>query len=289
MTKQILKLLRIKHYIKNLTVFVPLIFSMNFTNIEFAIRAALMFLSFCAIASAVYIINDILDKDSDKTHPIKSLRPIASGFVSVRQAYGLIILLTALSLFVSFNLNFTSALMVICYLLLNIIYSLFLKNIAITDVSCIAIGFILRILCGCFVICVIPSPLVILMTFFLSMFFSFSKRKLELKLINDEKLRRKVLKGFTPELLNQFVSICAVLSIAFYITYTLDEATITRIGNPYLYLSTIPLTLIIFRLLFITETVNDADDPLTLIEDDSTVKILFAIFVIFVIILIFYP
>ena len=159
--------------------------------------------------------------------------------------------------------------------------------IPIIDVVCIALGFILRILVGCGVILVIPSPLVILLTFFTSMFFTFSKRKLEYNLIRDKKGCRKSIKEYTEPLLNQFVTINAVLSIAFYFTYMLDPSTIQRTGTEYLYITVIPFSIVVFRLLFKTYTCSDNDDPAEFIYKDKMLKVLMLLYLIILLIVLF--
>ena len=169
--------------------------------------------------------------------------------------------------------------MILSYLILNIFYSLKLKQIVLIDVVCIALGFILRILIGCFAISVIPSPLVILLTFFASMFFTFSKRKLEIQQLKDASKCRASLKEMDENLANQFVIINAVLAIAFYFTYVLDIQTIQRAGSEFLYITVLPFTLIVFRLLFLLNKAK-SDDPIIFFEKDITLKFLFTLYII---------
>lgn len=270
----ILKLFKVNHYIKNIVVFIPLIFSYNFTNLKSIKLSISAFCCFCLIASAVYVFNDILDVEKDKKHPLKKNRPIASGAISVPFAWNLFFLISAISLLCSFLVNKFVFLTILIYLLLNIWYSIQLKFLPIIDVICIAFGFILRIIAGCGAILVVPSPLVILLTFFSSMFFTFSKRKLEYGLFLDKTNCRKSINEYNEALLNQFVTINAVLSIAFYFTYMLDNTTIQKAGTEYLYITTIPFTMIIFRLLLNTYTCTSTDDPANFIYKDKTLKIL---------------
>lgn len=278
--QSIITLLKLKHHIKNIVIFIPLIFSLKFLDINSLIFAFVAFISFSLIASSIYILNDILDVENDKLHPIKKNRPIASGKISMLFAWRLFIVITILSFFVSLLVNKFVFLSIIIYLLLNIWYSLQLKFLPIIDVVCIALGFILRILAGCGAILVIPSPLVILLTFFTSMFFTFSKRKLEYMLIKDKSSCRKSIKEYTESLLNQFVTINAVLSISFYFTYMLDPVTIKRVGNEFLYVTVIPFSIIIFRLLFKIYTCSNNDDPAEIIYKDKTLKVLIFIYLL---------
>ncbi len=284
MFNAIIKCLKIKHYVKNLVIFIPLFFSLKFLSVKAILLSVGAFIAFCFIASAVYVFNDILDVNNDKFHPIKKNRPIASGMVSILHACVLFVILMLCSFLISLYINKYVLLAVILYLLLNVWYSVQLKFIPIIDVVCIAFGFILRILAGCGVILVIPSPLVILLTFFTSMFFTFSKRKLEYKLIKDKSACRKSIKEYNEPLLNQFVTINAVLSIAFYFTYMLDPSTIQRAGTEYLYITVIPFSIVIFRLLFKIYTCSDNDDPAEFIYKDKMIKISMLLYLIILLI-----
>lgn len=285
--KSIINLLKIKHYVKNIVVFIPLVFSLKFLELNATLEAIIAFIAFDLIASAVYIFNDILDIENDKLHPVKKFRPIASGEISIPLAWILFVLFVIASFVVAFAVNKLVFLSIFLYLILNIWYSLQLKSLPIIDAVGIALGFILRILAGCSAILVVPSPLVILLTFFTSMFFTFSKRKLEYKLLDDKGLCRKSIKGYNETLLNQFVMTNAVLSIAFYITYMLDSTTIQRTGTEYLYITVIPFTIIIYRLLFKIYTANDNDDPAEFFYHDKTLKILIFTYLIILFIVLY--
>ena len=280
MIRNILKMMKINHYIKNLVVFVPLIFSLNFADLKLFLCTLLMSIAFCFISSVVYIMNDLFDKEVDKNHPIKSKRPIASGCVSTNTAFFVLLLLFILSTTISYFINLKCLIIVLAYLLLNLAYSLFLKRVVLIDAACIALGFILRIVAGCFAIKVLPSPLVILMTFFVSQFFTFTKRKLEISLLGDVSNTRESIKELDISTANQFILINAILSISFYITYVLDAATIERAGTEYLYLTVMPFTLIIFRLYLLANSMKISDDPIIYLKKDKTIKYLFVLYLL---------
>lgn len=268
--KAILKLLKINHYIKNLIVFFPLLLSRNILDFDSCVKSLIIFIAFCFISSAVYVLNDIIDIQYDKNHPVKCNRPIASGRISKAFAILILIMLLTASLFVVNILNNLCFIAIVSYFVLNIFYSFFLKKFVLIDASCIAIGFILRIVGGCFAIGILPSPLVILMTFFVSNFFTYTKRYLELQFSKYD--TRKSLKEFNIAIANQFRLINAILSISFYITYVLDKTTIQRAGSEYLYLTVILFTLIIYRLFLLTSSATISDDPIVYIEQDKTIK-----------------
>ena len=282
MLKNILQTLKINHYIKNLIIAIPLFFSMNYANVYLYKICIEMFISFCLISSAVYIFNDLADIEKDSKHPVKSKRPIASGKISKRAAIIMFFILFIAGIYAACRVNILCTVMVGLYLILNVLYSILLKSFVLIDIACIALGFILRIVAGCFAIYVLPSPFVILMTFFGSMFFTFTKRKLELLMLGKENCRTSI-NGLDVELISQFIFASAILCIAFYFTYTIDIVTINRAGTQYLYITTIPLTLIMFRLLCLTNSSYTGYDPIVFLKDK--ILIYFAIFYIFTFIL----
>ena len=267
--ENLIKILKINHYIKNLVVFVPLILSLSFVDVKQTIFTIVIFVASCLMSSCVYIVNDIIDLESDKKHPIKCKRPLASGRVSIKLALVIFFILFIFSILCSIQININCTIVVLLYFVLNIFYSFYLKKLPLIDASCIALGFILRILAGCCAISALPSALVILMTFFISNFFTFAKRKLEIETNAD---KRSSLKDIDLNTIKQFVLINAVLSVSFYITYVLDDSTIERVGTNYLYLTVIPFTLIIYRLFLLINTTKIADDPIIYIEQDKTLK-----------------
>ncbi len=284
MFKEILKTIRINHYIKNLIIFVPLVFSMLVKEPNSCVRAAIMFAAFCLISSVVYIFNDLIDIRKDRLHPIKCNRPIASGKVTPALAISLLVIMLCGGLILAGSLNKLCLLIIISYILLNILYTLKLKTLALVDVLCIALGFILRILSGCAAINVIPSPLVILLTFFLSMFFTFSKRTLESAMLTDNTCRQSI-KGFDNGLLKHFVIINAILTITFYFNYMLDPITIEKTGSQFLYVTTIPFTILMFRLIYLIFNSKEIDDPVHFIYRDKVIQSFIAIYLITLIII----
>lgn len=278
MFKEILKTIRINHYIKNLIIFVPLVFSTLIKAPDACARAAIMFAAFCLISSVVYIFNDLADIQKDRLHPIKRNRPIASGKISPALALTILVILLCSGLILAGSLNKLCLLIIISYILLNILYTLKLKTLALVDVLCIALGFILRILSGCAAISVIPSPLVILLTFFLSMFFTFSKRTLESAMLTDN--CRQSIKGLDNTLLKHFVIINAILTITFYFNYMLDPVTIEKTGSQFLYVTTIPFTILMFRLIYLIFNSKEIDDPVHFIYKDKVIKSFIVIYLI---------
>lgn len=278
----IINLLKIKYYIKNLVVFIPLLCSLNLINTQKLINSFSIFTAFCLISSTVYILNDLIDIEEDKKHPIKKNRLIASEKITKKSALLVLIILLLLSLIISYKINIYCLLSVLSYFILNIFYSIYLKHVTFIDIACISIGFIIRIFSGGFAISMAPSVLIILMTFFISNFFTLAKRKLEMNLLDSVSAKlsiRSSLKSLKMETINQFILINSVLSISLYITYVFINSNLQ-----YLYLTIIPFTLVIYRLFTLVNS-NFLDDNPIIFLKDKTLKYLFFFYIIIYIII----
>lgn len=200
--KNILKLMRIKHYLKNGLIFLPLIFNSQLFEIKPLLMTFYGFISFCLISSAVYVINDIKDVEKDRMHKIKKNRPIASGAISIKEAILLFIVLTISSLCINIFIikEFSSILLISLYLILNIMYSLGLKNIPIIDVVILVSGFVIRVIYGASITSIEISKWLYLTVMSGSFFMGFGKRRNEIiKQGNDS---RAVLKYYTKDYLD---------------------------------------------------------------------------------------
>ncbi len=221
--KSYVKLLRIKHYIKNLLVFLPLVFSKQFFQVPLLLSALLAFLAFSFMASGIYIVNDIRDVNKDRHHPTKCKRPIASGEVKVGGA----VVLAVLMFVVSFGVNFFAAknsafswCMLTIYLVLNVLYSFGLKKIPILDVAILASGFLIRLLYGSAVTGIELSNWFYLTAIAACFYLGFGKRRNEFNIESTEK--REVLKRYTYNFLNTNMNMCMTLALVFYALWTLD-------------------------------------------------------------------
>jgi len=236
--KTFISLLRPSHWIKNVLIFVPIIFAKEYNLLSFD-HAVIAWVAFSLIASSVYIINDIFDKKADQLHPDKKKRVIASGKVPVPLAIIIAAVLVGASLTISWYVH--ALLLVAIYFVLNLLYSLVLKRVLILDVMIIAIGFVLRILVGTVAIHVTVSHWILICTFFVSLFLGFGKRKNEnLVLMNESKGHRKVLEYYTESFLNQLLGISAAITILAYALYTIDPQTIAHFGTDNL-IYTVPI------------------------------------------------
>lgn len=245
----VIKLLRVQHWVKNLFIFVPLIFALKFTEYSLVIKSIVAFLSFSFASSFVYVINDIFDRDKDKTHPKKKNRPIASGAISIRQGIVLSIMVLVFSVLLGLNLNISTTVVVISYLIMNIFYSAILKNIVLIDIFTIAIGFVFRVVAGALAINVEISTWVLLTTFFISLFLGFGKRRCELNLVNDGKDYRPVLDEYSIQLLDYMIVVSLTLTIVAYSLYVVDPDIVSKFKTDKL-MYTIPIVVYgVFRYL----------------------------------------
>ena len=207
--KHYFRLLRPSQWIKNVFVFAPLVFSKHLFDPLVFFAAFKGFIAFSIVSSAVYVFNDIFDKDADAAHPVKKNRPIASGAVSVQAALILSLVLLSLASVVCLSLPSGFQIVIVSYLILQFLYSLGLKKIVILDVFIIAAGFMLRVLAGAAVIDVAISHWIILCTMFLSLFVALSKRRGEIMLFKqaDATPERKVLEQYDVHFLDNTIMI----------------------------------------------------------------------------------
>lgn len=247
-----IKILRPKQWTKNLFVFAGIIFALKFFEIALLLKVIYAFIVFCSLSSAVYIINDIKDRESDRKHPQKRFRPIASGEISIPLALGLAIVLLAGSFLAAFYLSFPFTLVALTYFVLMILYTYLLRDLVILDVFSIAAGFVLRAVAGVVVISVELSPWLIICTILLSLFIALGKRRHELVTLADTAVEhRKILDEYNPQLLDQLISAVAGSTVIAYALYTLWPETIAKFGTPNLVYS-VPFVLYgIFRYLYL--------------------------------------
>lgn len=245
----VVKLIRVQHWIKNLFIFVPLIFALKFTELDLIIKSIIAFFSFSLASSFVYIVNDIVDKEKDQTHPKKKFRPIANERITIPNAIILSVFVIILALGLGILLNVPTFSVVLAYLIMNIFYSFILKNVVLIDVFTIAMGFVLRVVAGAVAINVEISNWVLLTTFFISLFLGFGKRRCELDLANDGKDYRPVLDHYSIQLLDYMIVVSLTLTIIAYSLYVVDPEIILKFKTDKL-MYTIPIVVYgVFRYL----------------------------------------
>lgn len=284
-----LKLIRVKHWLKNILVFLPAFFSTGITNKNNLLLCFIAFLIFSFTSSIVYVLNDINDVEKDRNHPIKKNRPLASGKVSIRGAIITIILLVLIDALLMnwfyFKTNIHATYIIpIVYVLLNILYSKYLKNIPIIDVVILVSGFVLRVMYGGAVINVEVSKYLYLMIIFGAFFLGFGKRRNEI-LKNGDKSRR-VLHLYNKEFLDKNMYVTFALTIVAYTLWCVDPTTIDHIGNDYLFW-TIPLLMVILQLYSLNIEGNSHGDPIEVILSDKTLLLTGSIYLIVMVIILY--
>jgi len=262
MIKETIKLMRIKHYIKNLLIFFPLLFSGLYSDIDSVFLCILGFVLFCIVSSIVYVINDIKDIEKDKKHEVKKNRPLAKGSLSVKYAIGLIFCLSVLyilisSYFLVSNIDKLAILLPIIYMVINYFYSAGLKNIVLVDVFIIVIGFLIRLFFGaCLIECDVSNWLY-LTVMSGAFFLGFGKRRNEILKSKDD--TRKVLKDYNKDFLDKNMYVSLTLTVVFYSMWSTDSSVIEKINSNGL-IWTVPLLLwILFQYSLIIEKDSHGD------------------------------
>ena len=287
--RKYLKIIRVKHWLKNILIFLPIFFSINILNLNYLKISFLAFIIFCLSSSIVYIINDIKDIEKDKNHPIKKYRPLASGKVTKNKAFIILIVLIIINLllmtYLYININSVLVYLIpIIYIIINIMYSFILKDIPIIDVGVIVLGFVLRVMYGGITTNIEVSKYLYLMIIFGAFFLAFGKRRNEI-LKNGSKSRRS-LNIYNKEFLDKNMYVMLGLAIVSYTLWCVDKDTITRVGNDYLFW-TIPLVMIILQLYSLNIEGNSHGDPIEVFLSDKKLIVMSIIYTIVMTILIY--
>ena len=257
----LLRSMRPRQWMKNVLIFVPLVFDQQLDNMV-AFRTTLAgFVLLCLVASAVYLINDLTDLEADRRHPEKKKRPLASGELPVPVAILAIAILLLTALPLAYSLSPGFAVVLLTYLLLNLAYSRWLKHIAIIDVLVLASFYLLRVVAGLTLIQVARfSPWLYVVTTLGALYIGFGKRRAEISLLADEASNhRRVLDGYTIPLLDQFITIVSATTIVAYSLYTFSAP---NLPENHAMMLTIPFAIYgIFRYLYIVQTKQGGGAP----------------------------
>lgn len=273
--RNLFKLLKANHWIKNLYLFAPLFFSGHFSGADVLTPVLAGLLYFCFASSLIYIINDLIDAEKDRLHPVKRFRPIASGAISKKTALIVLALLIAMLAASAVFFKPTFILIVCIYIVLNIIYTLWLKNVAIIDVSIISTGFVLRVLAGGVLAGVAVSHWLVIMIYLLSMFLALAKRRDDLVLINtnvtDASVRKSV-KGYNLEFMQAALVIMATVMIVCYIMYITSAEVKERLHFEYAYFNSFFVIAGVMKYLQIIFIQNKAGSPVKIILSDIFIQ-----------------
>jgi len=247
-----IRLIRPQQWIKNAFVLTPLLFSGKSLDLTADLRAGLAFISFCFLASAVYAWNDILDREGDRQHPTKRMRPVAAGRIGVSAAAWSGVILAAVGLAGCALLGQPVLVVAVAYLGLNVLYSFRLKHVVVLDVFCVAGFFVLRLLAGARAVAVVPSIWLLLCGGLLALYLGFAKRRHEIVLLGSgSSQHRTVLADYSPAFLDQMSGVLLSVTIVAYIMYTLSPEKLAEIGSYRLTYSAGFVLYGVFRYLFL--------------------------------------
>ena len=270
----VIRLLRIKDWVKNLFLFIPTFFAgniFNFHDLGLTLGGAF---AFSLVASGIYIMNDYQDRHLDRLHPRKKKRPIASGEVSEKTAKILMVLLPLVGIVLAFLINLYFLYILIIYVLLNIGYSMGLKNVAILDLFIVASGFLLRVYAGGFIAEVPVTEWLAIMILLLALFLVTAKRRDDLIIRSETgELVRKASKSYNLEFINSCLTLLSAVIIVAYIMYTVSPAVTDRFESTYLFMTTMFVIAGIMRYLQITFVEQDSGSPTSILYKDKFILI----------------
>lgn len=263
--KNLIRLIRPHQWVKNLVVLLPVFFGGALLHIESVYAGLVTALCFSFAASSIYCLNDIVDVEDDRQHPVKCHRPMASGAISITQGYTLMFLMFVLSMLSTFLLRqsqLETASVILFYWLLNIAYCLKLKQYAIIDVCVVSFGFVLRILAGGYATSIHLSKWIILMTFLLMLFLSFAKRRDDVVRMNEtgHAPRQNTIR-YNLTFINQAITITSSVTLVCYIMYTVSPETIQNFHTDYLYLTSVFVLVGLLRYIQIAVVDKRSGDP----------------------------
>lgn len=289
----ILKLIRPHQWLKNAFVLMPMFFGGSLLDPE-DIRASLLtFLAYSFVASSVYCFNDINDVEADRRHPVKCKRPLASGAVSMGTAWMLMALMFVLAALMTALLGDRGHILkvggvLLFYYILNICYCAKLKQYAIVDVCIVAFGFVLRVLAGGFATDITLSKWLVLMTFLLTLFLSFAKRRDDVLRMNEtgEPPRKNTIR-YNLTFINQAITITASVTLVCYIMYTVSPEVVARLGSDLLYLTSVFVLLGLLRYMQITVVDKKSGDPTKIMLRDRFTQLVVVLWALTFLILIY--
>jgi 4-hydroxybenzoate polyprenyltransferase len=262
-----LQLMRPRQWVKNAFVFAPLFFTPPAMSAEAVIRTLLVFVSFCCVSSAVYCLNDLRDRESDRLHPKKRLRPLAAGRISPAAAVVLAVALLVAGMAIALASAPIVSLVLAAYLLVNVAYTMVLKNVSILDVLVISLGFVLRVYGGALVIDVMPTPWIQICAGLLALFIALAKRRDDV-VLEIGAAHRVSLAGYTRPFLDVCIGVTLAALLVSYMIFTLNDAVMQRLGSDKLFL-TVPFVIAgIFRYLQLTLVFERSGSPTELVFKD---------------------
>lgn len=288
--KDYMKILRPKQWVKNFFVMLPLFFGGELFNTQALLSAVITMLAYSFAASSIYCFNDIHDVSDDRRHPVKCYRPVASGAVSIAMAYGMMIvcfILSAVCVALLPDTALQTGGVILFYWLLNLAYCAWLKQHAIIDVCIVAFGFVLRLLAGGLATHIELSKWIVLMTFLITLFMSFAKRRDDvIRMEKTGEAPRKNTIRYNLTFINQAITITASVTLVCYIMYTVSPEVISHFKTDYLYLTSIFVLVGLLRYIQLTVVDQRSGDPTkVLLKDRFTQLIVLAWLLTFLLII----
>jgi len=285
-----LKLIRTHQWVKNVFVFVPLLFSHNLFEKEYFLTTLSAFFVFSLASSAIYVINDLIDIEADRSHPLKKNRPLPSGDISKSSAVITFIAILIVIGVLLPNFNYYFIICIAAFIVLNVLYTFYFKHIVILDVFSIAAGFTLRVLAGAFVINVPISSWLILTTMFISLFLGVMKRHSELTLTpeNENSSSRKVLAEYSLNFANQMATVAAAGVIICYALYTVAPRTVSVFSTENLIYTTPFVVFGIFRYMYLEYMSNKGENTTKIIATDLPMIVTVILYIVTTVLIIYH-
>jgi len=282
--------LRPGQWTKNLLVFAPLLFAVKLFDLSSVARATAGFAVFCALSSVVYLVNDVMDREGDRRHPHKRMRPIAAGEISVALALTAAVVIGTAALAAAYSLGWRFGAVATFYVVLQTLYSTSLKHIVIIDALTLATGFVLRAIAGAVVIDVVISHWLFVCTILLALFIALAKRRHELVLLADGAAsHRPILDEYSAYLLDQMIAVVTASTLIAYIFYTISPETEQKFGTSWLGL-TIPFPLYgIFRYLYLVHRREGGGSPSDMLLNDRPLLACVTLWVVAVVLIVYHP
>ncbi|MCL1947550.1 MAG: decaprenyl-phosphate phosphoribosyltransferase [Chitinivibrionia bacterium] len=275
--KHIFKLLRPEQWTKNLFIFLPVFFDGQLLNVSALLSCVTVFAAFSFAASSIYCFNDIYDVKADKLHPEKCKRPIASGKISEKTAYAIMVICFSISMSILFffakNTNYTLMALISFYYIMNIAYCIKLKQFVIIDVFIIAVGFVLRVGAGGIAAGIWLSEWIIIMTFLLALFLAFAKRRDDVVLYENTGVsHRKNTGRYNLEFMNQLITVVATIIVIAYLMYTLSPDIIERLKSRHIYVTAVFVLMGVIRYLQVTIVDLKSGSPTKILLRDRFIQ-----------------
>lgn len=268
-----LRLVRPAQWLKNGVVLAAYIFGGHITDFKTGLIALAAAGVFCLLSSAVYVFNDLVDRERDRLHPLKKNRPLASGKISPTSARAFIAGLLAVALVGAWEINTGFFAMASLFLVINVLYSIWLKNLVIFDVMSIAISFVIRAYAGAIAIEYEPTKWLTINTLLLALFLGFGKRRHELLYVENAAAHRSILSKYSPYLLDQLIAVVTPSVVVIYMLWTFSSETSAKLGTENLFV-TIPFVVYgIFRYLYLVHQEQQGGSPTQVLISDKPIMI----------------